>query len=108
MPPPLTFAEIGRSSYGTEYTNREERVIRDFAGSAASKAIGYGDVRGRLRLPRGRSHEIIVRNVLHGEGAHNSLSQSLLMDRIVWEGLQVRYLLFLLFQVVFIRVKHLL
>jgi hypothetical protein len=28
----------------TEYTKREEREIRDFAGRVAGKAIGYGDV----------------------------------------------------------------
>ena len=43
-------------------------------------AIGCGDVRLMLRLP-GRMHEVIVRNVLHVEGAHNTLSQSQLMDR---------------------------
>jgi len=67
----------------TEYTKREERQIRDFAGSVGGKAIGHGDVRLRLRLPGGRHriHEVVVRNVLHVEGAHNSLSQSRLMDR---------------------------
>ena len=69
----------------TEYTKREEREIRNFAGRKAGKAIGYGDVRLRLRLPGGRKHEVVVRNVLHEEGAHNSLSQSRLMDR----GLQI-------------------
>ena len=70
----------------TEYTKREEREIRDFAGRVAGKAIGYGDVRLRLRLPGyRRNHEVVVRNVLHIEGAHNSLSQSRLMDR----GLQI-------------------
>ena len=70
----------------TEYTKREEREIRDFAGSIAGKAIGYGDVRLRHRLPGYRTnHEVVVRNVLHIEGAHNSLSQSQLMDR----GLQI-------------------
>jgi len=65
-----------------EYTKREERQIRDFAGSVGGKAIRYGDVRLRLRLPGGRHriHEVVVRNVLHVEGAHNSLSQSRLMD----------------------------
>jgi hypothetical protein len=43
--------------------------------------MGHGDVRLRLRLPGGRKHEVVVRNVLHVEGAHNSLSQSWLMDR---------------------------
>jgi hypothetical protein len=65
----------------TEYTKREEREIRNFAGRKAGKAIGHGDVRLRLRLPGGRKHEVVVRNVLHVEGAHNSLSQSRLMDR---------------------------
>jgi len=70
----------------TEYTKREEREIRDFAGRVAGKAIGYGDVRLRLRLPGyRRNHEVVVRNVLHIEGAHTSLSQSRLMDR----GLQI-------------------
>jgi len=70
----------------TEYTKREEREIRDFAGRVAGKAIGYGDVRLRLQLPGyRRNHEVVVRNVLHIEGAHNSLSQSRLMDR----GLQI-------------------
>jgi hypothetical protein len=66
----------------TEYTKRDEREIHDFAGRVAGKAIGYGDVRLRLRLPGyRRNHEVVVRNVLHIEGAHNSLSQSRLMDR---------------------------
>jgi len=66
----------------TEYTKRKEREIHDFAGRVAGKAIGYGDVQLRLRLPGyRRNHEVVVRNVLHIEGAHNSLSQSRLMDR---------------------------
>jgi len=66
----------------TEYTKREEREIRDFAGRVAGKAIGHGDVRLRLRLPGGRSiHEVVVRNVLDVEGANNSVSQSWLMDQ---------------------------
>jgi len=65
----------------TEYTKREEREIRDFAGRVSGKAIGHGDVRLRLRLPGGRKNEVVVRNVLYVEGAHNSLSQSRLMDR---------------------------
>jgi len=69
----------------TEYTKKEEREIGDFAGRVAGKAIGHGDVRLRLRLPGGRKHEVVVRNVLHVKGAHNSLSQSRLMDR----GLQI-------------------
>jgi len=60
----------------TEYTKREEREIRDFVGSVAGKAIGHGDVWLRLRIPGGRHHihEVVVRNVCHVEGAHNSLS----------------------------------
>jgi hypothetical protein len=69
----------------TEYTKKEEREIGDFAGRVAGKAIGHGDVRLRLRLPGGRKHEVVLRNVLHVKGAHNSLSQSRLMDR----GLQI-------------------
>jgi len=65
----------------TEYTKREEREIRDFAGRKAGKATGHGNVRLRLRLPGGQKHEVVVRNILHVEGAHNSLSQSRLMDR---------------------------
>jgi len=66
----------------TQYAKRDEREIHDFAARAAGKAIGYGDVRLRLRLPGyRRNHEVVVRNVLHIEGAHNSLSQTRLMDR---------------------------
>jgi len=66
-----------------EYTKKEEREIRDFAGRVAGKAIGYGDVRLTLRLPGGRRHmhEVVVRNVLHIEGAYSSLSQSRVMDK---------------------------
>jgi len=62
-------------------------VIRNFAGRVAGKAIGHGDVQLRLQLPGGRHciHEVVVRNVLHVEGAKNSLSQSRLMD----QGLQI-------------------
>jgi hypothetical protein len=39
-------------------------------------------VRLRLQLPGYcRNHEVVVRNILHIEGAHNSLSQSWLVDR---------------------------
>jgi len=70
----------------TEYTKREEREICKFAGRVAGKAIGYGNVRLRLRLPGyGRYHEVVVRDIVHIKGAHNSLSQSRLMH---W-GLQI-------------------
>jgi hypothetical protein len=44
-----------------EYTQREEREIRNFAGRTAGKAIGHGDVRLALRLPGRRKHEAVVR-----------------------------------------------
>ena len=61
----------------------EEREISDFAGRVAGKAVGYGDVRLRLQQPgrRRTSKVVVVRNVLHVEGARNALSQSMLMDR---------------------------
>jgi hypothetical protein len=65
----------------TEYIKRDEWEIRNFAGWKAGKAIRHGDVRLQLRLPGGREHEVVVRNVLHVEGAHNSLLLSRLMDR---------------------------
>jgi hypothetical protein len=66
----------------TGFTKKDEREIRDFAGRVAGKAIGQGDVRLRLRLPGYRRvNDVVVRDVLHVEGAHNSLSQSRLMDR---------------------------
>jgi len=74
-----------RFEWYIEYTKREEREIRNFAGRKAGKAIGQGDVWLRLRIPGGRRNKVVVRNVLHVEGAHNSLSQSQLMDR----GLQI-------------------
>jgi len=69
----------------TEYANRDEREVRNFSGRKAGKAIGHGDVRLRLRLPGGRKHEVVVRNVLHVKDVHNSLSQLRLMDK----GLQI-------------------
>ena len=67
----------------TDYTKRDGREIRDFAGLVAGKVIGHGDVWLRLRSPGGRHriHAVVVRNVLDVEGAHNTLSQSRLMDR---------------------------
>ena len=66
----------------TQYAKRDEQEIHEFAGRVAGKAIGYGDVRLRFRLPGNRrNHEVLGRNVFHIEGAHNSLSQSRLMDR---------------------------
>jgi hypothetical protein len=35
-------------------------------------------------LPGSHRNEVIVRNFLHVDGAHNSLSQSRLMDRGLW------------------------
>jgi len=70
----------------TGFTKKDEREIRDFAGRVAGKAIGQGDVRLRLRLPGYRRvNEVVVRDVLHVKGAHNSLSESRLMER----GLQI-------------------
>jgi hypothetical protein len=70
----------------TEYTTREGQEIRDYAGGVTGKAIGHGDVRLRLRLPGGhhRIKEVVVKNVLHVEGAHTWLSQSQLMDWVLW------------------------
>jgi hypothetical protein len=65
----------------TGFTKKDERDIRDFAGRVAGKAVGQGDVRLKFRLPGNREHEVVVRDVLHVAGAHNSLSQSRLMDR---------------------------
>ena len=55
----------------TEFGKSEEREISDFAGRVAGKAIGYGDVRLRLRQPgrRRTSKIVVVRRVLHIEGA---------------------------------------
>jgi hypothetical protein len=65
----------------TGFTKQDEREFRDFAGRIAGKAVGQGDVRLKFRLPGNREHEVVVRDVLHVERAHNSLSQSRLMDR---------------------------
>jgi hypothetical protein len=67
----------------TQYTKREGQDICDFGGTVAGKAIGHGDGRLRFQLPAGRYriHEVIVRNVLHGEGGNNLLSKLRLMDR---------------------------
>jgi hypothetical protein len=70
----------------TGFAKKDVWEIRDFAGTVAGKTIGQGDVRLRFRLPGGRDriNELVVRDVLHVEGAHNSLSQSRLMDRGLW------------------------
>jgi hypothetical protein len=63
------------------FTKKDEREIRDFAVRVAGKAVGQGDVRLKFCLPGNREHEVVVRDVLHAAGAHNSLSQSRLMKR---------------------------
>jgi hypothetical protein len=64
-----------------EYIRRKECGIHDFAGRVTGKPIGYGDVRWRLRLPGYRRNtKVVVRNILHIEGAHNMLSQLQLID----------------------------
>jgi len=66
----------------TGFTKTDQREIPDFAGRAAGKAIGHGAVGLSFRLPGYRRiNEDIVRDVLHVAGAHNSLSQSRLIDR---------------------------
>jgi len=71
-----------RSVYGIqqEGQGRDLRFVRRVAG----KAVGQGDVRLKFRLPRNREHEVVVSDVLHVKGAHNSLSQSRLMNRGLW------------------------
>jgi hypothetical protein len=64
-----------------EYIKREEPKIHDFAGRLAGKAIGHGDVRPRLLLPGWCPNELVMRNIVHVEGEHNSLSQLWLMGR---------------------------
>jgi hypothetical protein len=64
----------------TGFTKKDEREIRDFAGRVVGKAVGQGDVRLKFHLPGNSEHEVVVRDVLHVKGAHNSLSQSRLMD----------------------------
>jgi len=65
----------------TECAKREEQKIHDLAGRVVGNAMGHGDVQWRLRVPRGRRNKVVVRNVLHVERAHNSLSQSRLIHR---------------------------
>ena len=44
-----------------------------------------GDVRLRFQLPGCcRVNEVVVKNVLNVTGAHNSLSQSRIIDRGLW------------------------
>jgi len=64
------------------FTKKDEQEINDSAGKVPGKAIRQGDVRSRFRLPGGhnRINEVVVRDVVHGEGAHNLFSQSRLMD----------------------------
>jgi len=66
------------------FTKQDDQEIRDSARREAGKAIGHGDVRLSFCLPGNREHEVVVRDVLHVEGAHDSLSQSKLMDRGLW------------------------
>jgi hypothetical protein len=65
----------------TGFAKKDEWEIRNFAGRVAGKAVGQGDVQLKFRLPGNHEHEVVVRDVLHVAGAHNSLSQSRLMDR---------------------------
>jgi hypothetical protein len=71
----------------TGFTRNDKLKIRDIAGRVAGKAIGQGDVQLRIQLPGGRDGitEVVLRDVHHVEGAHNSRSQSRFLDR----GLQI-------------------
>jgi hypothetical protein len=62
----------------------DKRVIRDFAGRVMGKVVGQGDVQLKFCLPGNREHEVVVRDVPHGAGVYNSLSQSRLMVQGLW------------------------
>jgi hypothetical protein len=54
---------------------RDEREISDLAGSTASKAVGQGDIRLKIRLPGNRKHQVVVTDALQVQPAQNVLSQ---------------------------------
>jgi len=64
----------------TEFTTMDKREIHNFAGRAAGKAVEQGGVQLKFRLPGNHEHEVVVRDVLHVAGEHNSCSQSRLID----------------------------
>jgi hypothetical protein len=81
VPQPLTFGEIGKVSNGKwRILKKMYRRFILLRRRVVPRAIGHGDVRVRLRPHGGHNHihEVVVLNV---ERAHNSRSQSRLMDR---------------------------
>jgi hypothetical protein len=67
-----------------EYSKIAEWGICNFAGRVAGNTIGHGDVQLSLWLPGARRNEVVVRNILSVELAHNVMSQSQLIDRGLW------------------------
>jgi len=65
------------------FSRKDEREIHDFAGRVPGKVIRQEDDRLSFRLPGGRDciTEVVVRDVLYVEGAHNSLTESRLIDQ---------------------------
>jgi hypothetical protein len=59
----------------TGFTRKDKREIREFAGRVAGTALDQIDVRLKFRLPGNGEHEVVVTDVRHVKGAHNSLSQ---------------------------------
>jgi putative cofactor-binding repeat protein len=64
-----------------EYSKIAEWGIYNFAGRVAGNTIGHGDVQLSLWLPGVHRNEVVVRNILSVELAHNLMSQSQLIDR---------------------------
>jgi len=86
-----SYREGQKFTWHMKYMMGEEFDISAFGGSVTGKAKEHGDVRWRLQLHGGHRNEMVVRNVLRVDGAHNMLCQWIrncpsqcLLNRDLW------------------------